>query len=165
LRKVWVLFMVTGLVLTGCSEKDKEPEFTVKEAIEKNHVVIQNHAEKFEDLMQDGTKAENLLPMFAFLEDVEADKESKLQVTVFPKKGVPTTSEVHYVSKDKVIFTNKNKTYTMPTGEIECTSVVGVNSSFMLDGCNSEPSTVLVIPYSQSEYMKARNEYRKMKKS
>jgi hypothetical protein len=152
-------------MLAGCSEKDKEPEFTVKDAIEKNHVVIQNHAEKFEDLMQDGTKAENILPMFAFLEDVDANKESKLQVTIFPKKGEPTTSEIHYVSKEKVIFTNKNKTYSMPTGEIECTSVFSGNSSFMLDGCKSEPSTILVIPFSQSEYMKARNEYRKLKKS
>ncbi|MBY6038312.1 hypothetical protein KUV80_16820 [Fictibacillus nanhaiensis] len=164
MKKVWGMMVILSLYLAGCSDNEKEQEFTIKDAIEENHVVIQNNAEKFEDLMDGGTKAEHLAPMFTFLEDVKADKESKLQMTVFPKTGEPTTSEVHYISKDKTIFKNKNKTYGMPTGDIECMYIFDSNASFMLDGCKGQISTVLVIPFSTKEYNLARNEYRKLNK-
>lgn len=151
--------------LIGCSEKEieKEPKFTVKDAIKKNHVVIQNLSDKEIEIMTGSTKAEHLVPMFAFLDDVQANKESKLKITVFPKNGVPTTSELHFINKDKIIFKNKNKTFAMPTGDIECTGMLDSHRNLMVDGCDVDPSTLLVIPFGVREYNLANVEYKKQK--
>jgi hypothetical protein len=87
MKKIWTVMGLLALLI-GCSEKEieKEPKFTVKDAIEKDHVVIQNLADDERELMTGSTKKEHLLPMFAFLEDVEANKGSTLEVTIFPKK-------------------------------------------------------------------------------
>jgi hypothetical protein len=135
----------------------------VKDAIEKNHVVIQNMSDEENELLTGATKAEHLVPMFTFLEDVEANKESKLQITVFSKNGKPTTSELHFINKDKSIFKNKNRTYTMPTGEIPCASILGTNRSLIAQGCKGDHSTVLIIPFSMKEYNLANVEYKKLK--
>lgn len=157
--------IVLLFVLIGCSEKEleKEPKFTVKDAIKKNHVVIQNLSDKENEILIGSTKAEHLEPMFSFLDDVEANKESKLQITVFPKNGEPTTSELHFINKNKTIFKNKNKTFTMPIGDIECTSILGTNNNLIAQGCKGELSTVLVIPFSMKEYNLANVEYKKQK--
>jgi hypothetical protein len=164
MKKIWTVMGLLALLI-GCSEKEieKEPKFTVKDAIEKDHVVIQNLSEKENEVMTGATKAEHLVPLFAFLEDVEANKESKLQITVFSKNGEPTTSELHFINKDKTTFKNKNKTYTMPTGEIECTSIIDTHRNLMVDGCKVEPSTLLVIPFGVREYNLAKVEYKKQK--
>ncbi|MFG6497603.1 hypothetical protein P8610_19750 [Fictibacillus sp. UD] len=134
----------------------------MKDAINKNHVVIQNLSEKEHELMTGATKAEHLVPMFAFLDDVKANKESTLQITVFPKSGEPTTSELHFISKDKTIFTNNNKTFAMPIGEIECMNIMDSNRNLAVDGCNGEYSNVLVIPFGSREYNLAKVEYKKI---
>jgi GH15 family glucan-1,4-alpha-glucosidase len=164
MKKIWSIIGLLA-ILIGCSdqETEKKPKFSIKDAIEKNHVVIQNLSEKENEVMTGATKAEHLIPMFAFLDDVEANKESKLQITVFPKNGEPTTSELHFINKDKTIFKNKNKTYTMPTGEIECTSILDSHRNLMVDGCKVEPSTLLVIPFGVREYNLANVEYKKQK--
>ncbi|MFE1246128.1 hypothetical protein ACFW35_18670 [Fictibacillus sp. NPDC058756] len=164
MKKIWTAIGLFVLLI-GCSEKeiDKEQKFTVKDAIEKDHVVIQNLSDKVNEIMTGGTKAEHLVPMFAFLDDVEADKESTLKVTIFPKNGEPNTSELHYVNKDKTIFKNKNKSFTMPIGDIECSSIRASSRNLMADGCNGKYSTVLVIPFGVREYNLANVEYKKQK--
>lgn len=156
-----------GLValLIGCSENeiDKTPKFTVKDAIAKNHVVIQNLSDKEHEIMTGATKAEHLVPMFAFLEDVKANKESTLQITVFPKSGDPTTSKVHFINEVKTVFTNNNKTFAMPIGEIECMDVLDSKRNLALDGCKGEYSNVLVIPFGSREYNLAKAEYKSNK--
>lgn len=164
MKKICGLFLALGIFLTGCSEKEKEPEFTVKDAIEKNHVVIQNLSDKERDLMTGSTKAEHLIPLFSFLEDVENNKESTLEVTIFPKKGGPVTNKIRFLEKEKTIYTNNYSGYGMPKGEFECMNVIDSGRSLMLNGCKGEPSTVFAIPYSPREYTIAKNEYKKLKK-
>ncbi|KZE67562.1 hypothetical protein AWM68_19050 [Fictibacillus phosphorivorans] len=165
MKKVWATIGLLALLI-GCSEKemDNEPKFTVKEAI-KNNVVIQNLSDKEHEIMSGETKAEHLVPMFAFLDDVKANKESTLQITVFPKSGEPTTSELHFISEDKTVFTNNNKTFAMPTGEIECMSIRDSNRNFTVDGCNGEYSSVFVFPFGSREYNLAKVEYKKKSKN
>lgn len=160
--KVWGALFIAGVLLTGCSEKEaeKESKFTIKDAIKKDHVVIQNLSEKEIEIMTGATKTEHLVPMFAFLDDVKADKESKLQITVFTKNGESTTSELHYVNKDKTIFKNNNKTFGMPTGEIECSYILDSHQNMMVDGCTTEVSTLLVTPFSPRDFNLAKADYK-----
>jgi hypothetical protein len=165
MKRIWTAIGLL-VILIGCSEKEteKEQKFTVKDAIEKNHVVIQNLSDNEKELFLGATKAEHLTPMFSFLEDVEANKESTMEITIFPKTGGPVTSKVHFISEEKTVFKNNYAGYGMPKGEIECMNVWGSNQNLMLNGCKGEPSTVFVIPYSNREYLLAKNEYRKMNK-
>ncbi|WP_137792132.1 hypothetical protein [Bacillus sp. E(2018)] len=160
--KKWGALFLAGVLLTSCSEKEaeKETKFTIKEAIKKDHVVIQNLSEKEIEIMTGATKTEYLVPMFSFLDDVKADKESKLQITVFPKNGEPTTSELHYMNKDKTIFKNNNKTFGMPTGEIECSYIMDSNQHLMVDGCTTDVSTLLVALFSPRDFNLAKAEYK-----
>ncbi len=160
--KKWGALFIAGVLLTGCSEKEaeKESKFTIKDAIKKDHVVIQNLSEKETELMTGATKTEHLVPMFTFLDDVKADKESKLHITVFSKKGESTTSELHYVNKDKTIFRNNNKTFGMPTGEIECSYILDSPQNLMVDGCTTEVSTLLVALFSPRDFNLAKADYK-----
>ncbi|WNB91917.1 hypothetical protein [Bacillus sp. NEB1478] len=164
MKKLWGLCIVILLfALAACSDQDseKKPEFTVKDAIKKNHVVIQNQSDKTNELLTGAVKAENLQPMFTFLDDVNEGKESKVQITVFNKQGKSTTSDLHFINKDKTIFTNYEKSYGMPTGKIECMNVRESNESLQLDGCNGDLSTILAIKYNIREYVLASKEYKK----
>ncbi|MBN3552821.1 hypothetical protein JYA63_00905 [Fictibacillus nanhaiensis] len=152
--KKWGALFIAGVLLTACSDKEagKESKFTVKDAIKKDHVVIQNLSEKEIELMTGATKTEHLVPMFTFLDDVKADKESKLEI--------PTTSELHYVNKDKTIFKNNNKTFGMPTGEIKCRYIIDSYQNLMVDGCSGEVSTLLVAPFGPRDFNLAKAEYK-----
>ncbi|WP_416730205.1 hypothetical protein [Fictibacillus sp. JL2B1089] len=163
--KKWGAFFIAGVLLTGCSEKEseKESKFTIKDAIKKDHVVIQNLSDKEHEIMTGATKTEYLVPMFAFLDDVKANKESKLQITIFPKSGKPTTSELHFLNKDKTVFKNKNKTYAMPTGDIECVSILDSNRHIALDGCKGDLNNVFVIPFGSRDFNLAKAEYKSKK--
>jgi hypothetical protein len=165
MKKIWTVLGLLALLI-GCSEKEieKEPKFTVKDAIEKDHVVIQNLSDDERELMTGSTKTEHLLPMFTFLEDVEANKESTLEVTIFPKSGEPVTSTLHFLEKEKTIFTNNYSGYGMHKGEFECMNVMESRSSLSLNGCKGELSNLFVIPFESRDYMIARNEYRKINK-
>lgn len=165
MKRIWTAIGLL-IVLNGCSEKEveKEPKFTVKEAIENNHVVIQNLSDKERELMTGSTKTEHLLPMFSFLKDVETNKESTLEVTVFQKSGEPVTSTLHFVEEEKTIFKNNYSGYGMPKGEFECMNVFESRTSLSLNGCKGKISNVFVIPFESRDYMIARNEYRKMNK-
>jgi hypothetical protein len=165
MKRIWTAIGLL-IILFGCSEKEieKEPKFTVKEAIENNHVVIQNLSDKERELMTGSTKTEHLLPMFSFLKDVETNKESTLEVTVFQKSGEPVTSTLHFVEKEKTIFKNNYSGYGMPKGEFECMNVFESRTSLSLNGCKGELSNIFVIPFESRDYMIARNEYRKINK-
>jgi hypothetical protein len=165
MKRIWTAIGIL-IVLFGCSEKEveKEQKFTVKDAIEKDHVVIQNLSDKEMELMTGSTKTEHLLPMFAFLKDVEANKESTLEVTVFQKSGESVTSILHFMEKEKTIFKNNYSGYGMPKGEYECMNVFESRTGLSLNGCKGELSNIFVIPFESRDYMIARNEYKKMNK-
>jgi hypothetical protein len=165
MKKIWSIIGLLA-ILIGCSdqETEKKSKFSIKDAIEKNHVVIQNLTDNERELMTGSTKTEHLLPMFAFLKDIAANKESKLKVTIFTKSGEPVTSTLHFVEKEKTIFTNNYSGYGMPRGEFKCMNVMESRSSLSLNGCKGELSNVFVIPFESRDYMIARNEYRKINK-
>lgn len=164
MKRIWTAIGLL-VVLFGCSEKEveKEPKFTVKDAIEKDHVVIQNLSDKEIELITGSTKTEHLLPMFSFFDDVEANKESKLEITILQKSGDPVTNTLHFLEKEKMIFTNNYNGYGMPKGEFECMNLQESRESLSLNGCKGEMSYVYVIPYNNRDYLLAKNEYKKQK--
>ncbi|MDR7074937.1 hypothetical protein [Fictibacillus barbaricus] len=167
MRKLWGLWIVILLfAIAACSdhESEKKPKFTVKDAISKNHVVIQNQSDNRNELLTGAVKAKNLQPMFAFLDDVNEGKESKVKITVFNKKGNSTTSELHYISKGKIEFLNNEKSYGMPTGKFECSDMRESNESVQLGGCKGDLANILAIKYTIRDHLLASIEYKKRNK-
>lgn len=123
MKKDILLFISVSLlfVLVACTGEEKtKPQYTVEEAVNDGHIVVQHLSQNFDEVRLDGKlETKQLKKIFEFKKMAEQGKKAEVKITIFNKNGTYVTSKLNF-SGEKYVFENNFTGYKSPEGTFTC---------------------------------------------
>lgn len=139
-KKILLFFLIVLLFfLVACSEEGKmKPQYTVEEAVNDGHIVVQHLGENIDEVIRDGKlEMKQLKKIFEFKKKADQGKEAEVQVTIFNKDGTYATSKLSFNGKNYV-FENNFTGYESPKGTFTCDYFTLTRGTAGLQMCKSD---------------------------
>jgi hypothetical protein len=144
-KKISCILLLLGII-AACSNEPKDT-YTVEEANEQGDVVV--------EVENKNSTYSNLGKMIQFMIDVEANKSTSVQISIFQSES-PLIKKIEFDGSEFVVTdknNNKEKVYT-------CDSVADWSGQFLAEGCTLDgkavEGAVRLFEVSQYEYNKAK---------
>ncbi|GAA0606527.1 hypothetical protein GCM10009001_24680 [Virgibacillus siamensis] len=122
IKLLLVVSIVLSFVLVACSgeEKKTKPDYTVEEAVNDGHLVVQNLGENLDEVIRDGKmETKQLNKIFEFKKMADQGKEANVKITIFNKDGTYATNKLSFTGK-KYVFENNYAGYQSSKGTFTC---------------------------------------------
>ncbi|MEC3882541.1 hypothetical protein VKA52_02230 [Halobacillus sp. HZG1] len=159
MRKIFWLSCL--FFLAACSEADTEEPYTVEDAKEDGHVIVEHQSEQFDQIKNGALEVENVKEMATFIKNVEQGAEDDLDVSIFSPDGSHYQNSFSY-DGEAIRFVNNYGAYpSSPAGTFDCEYVTRRGPMVYVSNCQSEEgkdlSTLLSFVGTEKSFREAAN--------
>ncbi|RDY72525.1 hypothetical protein DXT76_01650 [Halobacillus trueperi] len=133
-----LLWLLCLLIVAACSEGETEEPYTVEDAREDGHVIVEHQSEQFDQIKNGALGVENIKEMTAFIKNVEQGAEDDLDVSIFNPDGSHYQNSFSY-DGEAIRFVNNYGAYpSSPAGTFSCEYMTRRGPMVYVSNCQSE---------------------------
>ncbi|MRG87873.1 DUF4362 domain-containing protein [Salinibacillus xinjiangensis] len=130
-----VLFLLFGMMVLGACSDDN---YTIEDARENEDIIVKHQTVNFNKISQGALEVENVEKINDFINDVEQNHESSVNISIFNPTGAPFQNTISYDGK-MITFENTYGGYPpSPKGTYTCQYISKRGPIVYLESCESE---------------------------